>query len=179
MEALYCASMKSFISVTPIPSADTDLTRYAAVVNVSDSPGRAFSSPVPHFWFPIHETGFWGYHAFYGAAKVFDKFRDQGQILIHCHGGISRSPSVAFAIALSEFQSWVQAEEAFGYYGKRYGDAYRVELNRKRIPKDVVRFLIERKVHPTFSLGGLLTSIKSPDAFPPGCNRGHKGLIAA
>lgn len=152
------------IIVTAAPDSTTDLTQYAAVINVADSPCRLFNSPVPYFWFPIHETEPWGYSPFYGAAKVYDNFCQKGQILVHCHGGISRSPSVACALLVSSTIG-PKALRDLKDGGKRFAAAFDNEFRRGLIPSDIIRFLMARHANPSFSLHGLLAEIRSLGAY--------------
>ena len=56
---------------------------------------------MPSFWFPVAELSFWNYAPFYGVAKVYDSFKNK-RILIHCHAGKNRSPSIAYIVLKSE-----------------------------------------------------------------------------
>lgn len=139
---------------------------YSVVINVSDSPCLSFylsKKNIPNYWFPIHESGNWGYCPFYGTAKAYDFFTEtypEKKILIHCHAGVNRSVSIAYAILKSE-----------GFYDKEINEAigddsngtFYENLNLGHIPKDIIPFLVSRKENQNHYLSGLLKSINSPN----------------
>lgn len=156
--------------------------RYSAIVNVADSPCTAFTAsktyqnvgePIPYFWFPVHECGFWGYSAFYGAAHVYDTFAAPSgkTMLVHCHGGACRSPLISYAVLASN--GWTDEEMvgAFALFGSsrdgspRIAELFRTHIRKGCIPADVIEFLKARKEKPTFSIAGLLAHIDSPNLY--------------
>ena len=94
---------------------------YCVVINVSDSPCATFDyqkAGIPSFWFPIHEIKRWGYPPFFGTLKVVNEYyKGDKPVLIHCHAGANRSPSVAYAILLSKGYTPMEAEESLEYEG--------------------------------------------------------------
>ena len=146
-------------------SSISKLREFAAIVNVSDTSCLTFATQaegIPSFWFPIQETGAWGYAPFFGAAKVLDQFGKTEPVIIHCHAGVNRSYCVAYAIMLAEgadpskitFEPWHRASS--------YGSAlFQRNIKRGCIPKDIVEFLKARKTYPTYSILGLLGVINS------------------
>lgn len=146
-----------------------DLSQFAAVVNVSDTPCRLFAEaqPAPYFWFPIHECVFWGYAPFFGTAKVYDNYRDTGKAMyVHCHAGACRSPIMAYTILRAEGKTEADMVKDFPRYAgiERMFDLH---VDRGCIPEDIIPFLQARHLHPTYSIGGLLGVIKSPNLFIP------------
>ena len=128
------------LSVKP----DVAASFYCAVINVSDSPCATFDyqMKLPSFWFPIQEVSYWGYSPFYGALKVVNEyFKGDKPVLIHCHAGANRSPSVAYAILLSKGYSPEEAEQSLNYPGLSL--VFKRNIERKQIPKNIVEFLIK------------------------------------
>ena len=118
---------------------------YSAVINVSDSPCATFDyqkSGLPSFWFPINEIEFWGHSPFYGAIKIVNEYyKGDKPILIHCHAGANRSPSVAFAILLAKGYTVTEAEESLDY--PNISKVFSRNIERKHIPRNIIDFLIE------------------------------------
>lgn len=127
---------------------------YSAVINVSDSPCATFDyqkSGVPSFWFPINEIEFWGHSPFYGAIKVVNEYYEGDKpILIHCHAGANRSPSVAFAILLAKGYSVTEAEESLEY--PNISSVFSRNIKRKHIPTNIIDFLVEANKDEVTSL---------------------------
>ncbi len=49
-------------------------------------------------WFPLKETGFWGYEVFYWSKKILDDaFEKNKNVYLHCEAGANRSPCIAMA----------------------------------------------------------------------------------
>jgi hypothetical protein len=138
------------------------------MVNVSDTPGLLFQNPrVPYYWFPVQETGYWGYSPFFGAAKVYDHFKDSGKpLMIHCHGGVCRSPLVSYAINLAEGLTEQEMAADYSLY-KGFEEHFQVHMDRGCIPRDIVNFLKARKQEPEYSIIGLLAKIGSPNLYLP------------
>lgn len=155
------------IIISQQPAVTSDFSAFAAVINVADSPCRTFEVNGPSFWFPVHETGRWGYAPFYGAAKVIDHFREiKKPILVHCHGGVNRSPSVVYAILASDGLSdgeIVVRYPLFGLAGMH--EIYYRNVHNHCIERDTISMLAARHNYPTYSLCGLLGVIKSPNIF--------------
>jgi len=96
---------------------------------------------------------------FFGAAKVVDRYEN---VIIHCHAGVNRSKSVAYAILKAENMSDEQIAE---HINDDVSDLFN-KLNMNKwgfIPKDIIEFLKARKQHPTYSIAGLLQEIGSPN----------------
>lgn len=154
------------------PQTAEQLIHYSAVINVADSPCALFDSPVPQYWFPIHEVGYWGYEPFYGAAKVIDHYIEKEvkrPILIHCHAGVLRSPCVAYAIGESFYATGREFE--YGYLGGIFHETQEKTRNHIKeifdqkttegfIPPGVVDFLTKRFKWPHYSVAGLLEKAK-------------------
>lgn len=122
--------------------------KYCAVINVSDSPCATFDYQlhIPSFWFPINEIGQWGHSPFFGALRVVNQyFKGDKPVLIHCHAGANRSPSVAFAILLAKGYTVQEAEESLVY--PHIHEVFQRNVTRKHIPKNIVEFLQEANVN--------------------------------
>ena len=144
------------------------MDKYCAVVNVSDSPCLSLSDlPIKSFWFPVHETGKWGYSPFYGAAKVNDTLcTEQKSLIIHCHAGACRSPIIAYTILRAEGYTDAQIESINPAY-KGYSEDLGINIARGCIPADIITFLQARHKNPTYSIMGLLMEIDSPNKILP------------
>lgn len=152
--------LENVLSVQP----DIAATHYCAVVNVSDSPCATFDyqkSGVPSFWFPINEIGQWTHAPFYGTLRVVNEYyKGDKSVLIHCHAGANRSPSVAFAVLLAKGYTPEEAEESLNYANLK--DVFLRNIERKHIPHNVVEFLkIIEAGEPTISIAGGLRRIDS------------------
>jgi len=130
---------------------------YCAVINVADSPCATFDYQrhgVPSFWFPINEIGAWGHSPFYGALKVVNEYHKWGDkpVLIHCHAGANRSPSVAYAVLLAKGYTPLEAEKELDY--PELSGVFTRNIERKHIPSNIIDFLkeVERSNNPTLSL---------------------------
>lgn len=136
---------------------DVAATYYSAVINVSDSPCASFDyqMKLPSFWFPIHEIEHWGYQPFLAALRVVDHyFTGEKPILMHCHAGANRSPSVAYAILIAKGYTEKEAEDSLGYPNFRYSFQRNIELNH--IPKNLVDVLKFADKYKNYSLNSLL-----------------------
>ena len=131
---------------------------YCAVINVSDSPCATFDYQkecVPSFWFPINEIGVWGHYPFYGALKVVNEYyKGDKDVLIHCHAGANRSPSVAYAILLAKGYTPEEATVALNY--ESISKVFERNIVRKHIPKDIINFLQLCEKKPMYSIYGVL-----------------------
>lgn len=150
--------LDQLLSVQP----DVVSTFYSAVVNVSDSPCATFDYQlkVPSFWFPINEIGEWGYSPFFGTLKVVNEYWKEGKpILIHCHAGANRSPSIAMAIMIAKGYTTEEVEQSLQY--PELGRVYKRNRDRKHIPNNIVVFLREADKYPNESLHMILKRIDS------------------
>lgn len=132
---------------------------YCAVVNVSDSPCASFDYQlkVPSFWFPINEIDKWGHSPFYGTLRVVNHYwKGDKPVLIHCHAGANRSPSIAFAILLAKGYSWQEAEKALNY--ERLYWVFQRNIKRQHIPENIIEFL-KKADKSTDSLHGVLRTM--------------------
>lgn len=150
--------MDQILSVKP----DVAASYYCAVINVSDSPCASFDYQlkVPSFWFPINEIAQWGHSPFYGSLRVVNEyFKGDKPVLIHCHAGANRSPSVAYAILLSKGYTPQEAEESLGY--PNLTEVFKRNVERKHIPHNIVDFLVKAQepVHATTSLYSVLRNL--------------------
>lgn len=144
----YCLRMTS-------DNDPVDLTNISCIINVSDTPGLAYQKlPIPYFWFPIQESQKpWPYSAFYAVAKTYDSFKDKGDIVIHCHAGVCRSLITALALYLSE----VDKSSLLSV------DPLDSSLFLRHAPHNVVPFLQNRHAFPTYSVEGLVATIRKHD----------------
>ena len=129
--------LDKIISVKP----DIAASFYSAVINVSDSPCASFDYQlkVPSFWFPINEIAKWEYSPFYGAMKVVNEYwKGDKPILIHCHAGANRSPSIAYAILLAKGYTEDEAEKSLNYPDLR--EVFERNIDRGHIPKNIIKF---------------------------------------
>lgn len=140
-----------------------DFNQFAAIINVNDYYDHLFASPVPYYWFPIHEVHLWGYAPFYGSAKIFDHYKNNPKpILIHCAAGVNRSVTITYAILKSS--GWTDKEIKILYPND---PKFMFDFNVKRgyINPDVLEFLKKRHEFPTYSIMGLLNEIKSVNTY--------------
>ena len=150
--------LDQILSVKP----DVATSYYCAVINVSDSPCASFDYQlkVPSFWFPINEIAQWGHSPFYGSLRVVNEyFKGDKPVLIHCHAGANRSPSVAYAILMSKGYSPKEAEESLNY--PDLTEVFKRNIERKHIPHNIVDFLVKAQepVHATTSLYSVLRNL--------------------
>ena len=75
-------------------------------------------------------------------------------MLIHCHAGASRSPSVAYAILLAKGYTSEEAETSLEY--RDLSEVFVRNIERKHIPKNIIEFLETAEMHPELSLYGVL-----------------------
>lgn len=136
---------------------------YCAVINVADSPCATFDyqkEGIPSFWFPIKEIGAWDYYPFYGTLKVVNEYyKGDKPILIHCHAGANRSPSVAYAILLAKGYTSQEAEESLQYEG--FSKIFTRNIKRNHIPDNIIDFLKKcgERYFETASLHGVLANL--------------------
>lgn len=141
-----------------------DFNDYSAIINVTDSPYYLFESPVPYYWFPIHETNQFGYAPFYGAAKVWDQYKKSNKpVLFHCSAGVNRSVSVCYAVLRSD--GITDKELDLLYPTKYIQSTYNLNIKKGFVFEDTIKFLVARHEFPTYSIGGLLISIQSPNCY--------------
>lgn len=130
--------LDNILSVQP----DVISEYFCAVVNVSDSPCATFDYQlkIPSFWFPINEIAQWGHSPFYGTLRVVNQYyKGDKPVLIHCHAGANRSPSVAFAILLAKGYTPKEAEESLKY--EDLTEVFARNIERKHIPANIIDFL--------------------------------------
>jgi hypothetical protein len=137
---------------------------YCAVINVSDSQCATFDyqrAGLPSFWFPINEIGKWGHSPFLGALRVVNEYYKEGDkpVLIHCHAGANRSPSIAYAILLAKGYTAEEAELSLQYDG--LSQVFLRNVQRKHIPENIVEFLKLADKHPELSLSWCLRKMDS------------------
>jgi hypothetical protein len=145
--------LDNILSVKP----DVAASFYAAVINVSDSPCASFDYQLklPSFWFPIHEIEPWGYTPFLAALRVVNEFyKGDKPILIHCHAGANRSPSVAFAILKAKGYTDDEAAQSLKYTD--IAKVFQRNITMKLIPKNIIRFLEVAEKHQDRSMNGLM-----------------------
>ena len=149
--------LDNILSVKP----DLAANFYCAIVNVSDSPCATFDYQlkVPSFWFPINEIAQWTYAPFYGTLRVVNEYyKGDKPVLIHCHAGANRSPSVAFAILMAKGYTVEEAEKELSYDNLK--EVFFRNIERKHIPEKVIEFLkIIDAGEPTISIAGGLRRV--------------------
>lgn len=140
------------------------IDKYSCVVNVSDGVGvtMELQGKLPSFWFPVHECNWWGYAPFYGFAKVYDVYKSADKpILIHCHAGVNRSTSIAFCTLVADGYDITTAQNIID---RNYAmTTVQGNIDKGCIPIDICDFLKARYEYPTYSMQGLLQTIKSPN----------------
>lgn len=159
--------MKIFVHQEP--KADFSLIPFCAVINVADTPCRLFNSPVPVYWYPIQEMEFWSYGPFFFAGRIIDEYRGSDKpILIHCHAGVNRSASVAYAIYESDRQCGID-HNLMHVSGRDkrsfYSSTFENNIRKGHIPADIIPFLKARHEKPAYSLMGLIQHAGGPDGF--------------
>jgi len=141
--------LDNILSVQP----DVAASFYSAVINVADSPCATFDyqMKVPSFWFPINEIGKWGHSPFFGVLRVVNEYyKGDKPVLIHCHAGANRSPSIAYAILLAKGFTPQEAEASLNY--KNLSLVFKRNVERKHIPENIVEFLKISNNDPSLSL---------------------------
>lgn len=117
--------------------------KYCACINVSDSQCATFDLQemgMPAFWFPINEIGQWMHSPFYGALKVVNRYyKGDKPVLIHCHAGANRSPSIAYAVLRAKGYTIEEAEESLEY--DCLHEVFDRNVERNHIPKNIIEFL--------------------------------------
>ena len=78
-------------------------------------------------------------------------------MLIHCHAGANRSPSVAYAILRAKGYTPEEAEETLEYDG--LSQVFKGNVERKQIPKNAILFLKECLRDPSLSLRAALRQV--------------------
>ena len=150
--------LDNILSIKP----DVIASYYCAVINVSDSPCATFDYQlkVPSFWFPINEIGQWGHSPFFGTLRVVNEYyKGDKPVLIHCHAGANRSPSIAYAILLAKGYTPQEAEESLNY--EKLSEVFQRNIERKHIPKNIIEFLkmADEDTNTTTSLHMVLRNI--------------------
>lgn len=137
----------------PDSGSDNALKPYDVVISVNDAmPKHNFS---PSYWFPVDEmNNFWGYEPFFGVLRVVEKYYDKN-LYLHCAAGVSRSPSIAYAVLYSLYgDSW-------GQYIVTQSDPERFfKKNLRRIPINLIDFLRIAHLNPSYSLLGVKQRIE-------------------
>jgi hypothetical protein len=135
---------------------------YSAVINVSDTPCATFDyqkEEIPSFWFPIHEvSSFWGYMPFIATLRVVNEYyKGDKPILLHCHAGANRSPSVAYAILKTKGYTDKEATESLNYPDVDKVFDRNIILNL--IPPNLLEVMIQAEQHPTFGIDRLIMKV--------------------
>ena len=94
---------KLHVNRFPLPSEIIE-SKYDYIINVSDEYipqcyDAAVKSGIKYFWFPLSEiSGDMGINSIYGALQIlFIAEQENASVLLHCHAGSNRSPTVANA----------------------------------------------------------------------------------
>lgn len=146
-------ALDNVLSVNPAIAA----VAYCAVVNVSDSQCATFDYQphLPSFWFPINEIGQWGHGPFLGTLRVVNQyFKGDKPVLIHCHAGANRSPSIAFAVMVAKGYTIEEIEAQLNY--ESLHKIFHRNMERKHIPKNIIEFLQQADKEETMSLSAAL-----------------------
>ncbi len=145
--------LDQILSVKP----DVASSFYSAVINVSDSPCATFDYQLklPSFWFPIHEIEPWGYTPFLATLRVVNEYyKGDKPVLIHCHAGANRSPSIAFSILKAKGYTDDEAAKSLKY--PDIAKVFQRNITMKLIPKNILQFLAAAEKHQDRSMNGLL-----------------------
>jgi hypothetical protein len=143
------------ITVAKREESETNSHKYDAIINVSDSPTEGLLGTKDCFWYPINEMSNWGYGPFYWSKKVIDKcVWSNLYTLIHCDGGVCRSPLITVAWLYSTGHS--KAEIDFLMGSDSYTRDFKRMQNENRIPPHLSQLHQVMRDNPTFSLMGCL-----------------------
>lgn len=126
---------------------------YCAVINVSDSQCATFdyTGHIPSFWFPINEIKEWGHSPFFGTLRIVNQYyKGDKPVLLHCHAGANRSPSIAYTILLAKGYSPQEAEQSLEY--KDLTSVVNRNVERGHIPKNIIPILQVADTDSTMSL---------------------------
>lgn len=96
-------------------NASDNILNCNLVLSVTDTPPQVW---VPHLhWYPINEMSNWGYGPFFWMFHVMLAYHrpQKGPTLIHCSGGINRSPTLTAAWLLSQGENREYVEESLGH----------------------------------------------------------------
>ncbi len=111
------------IYITPTPKdglTKATADSFDAIINVCHSPEVLFDPSRPDqrtYWYPLNECGEWSYAYFSYMFSVLDFHFEQGhKIIVHCHAGAYRSPSIV--------RQWLR------YKGHTMEDAYNIAKGR-------------------------------------------------
>lgn len=100
---------------------------FDAIINVSCTECAFFYPSNPKqkmYWYPINESGHWGYGVFFFTKKILDFHHKKGdKIYLHCHAGIHRSPTI--------FIWWLVSQ------GHSVEEAICIELGSKATPERI------------------------------------------
>lgn len=129
---------------------------FCAVINLSDTPCGTFKlqGVIPSYWVPILEEKAWGYAALFATIRVVQEhYKGEKPVLIHCHAGMNRSPTVASAVMRAFGRSYKNVTDVLGS-----GCYTKVESNIRLgiLPKNTLEFLKYCVLYPTHSLQGVL-----------------------
>jgi hypothetical protein len=129
---------------------------FCAVINVSDTPCGSFKlqGKIPTFWVPIFESVAWGYSAMFMTIRVVQEYyKGDKPVLIHCHAGMNRSPTMAVLVMRAFGRDFTNVTQVLGA-----GNWGKVETNirTKTIPEDSLKFLEYCIRFPKHSLEGVI-----------------------
>jgi protein-tyrosine phosphatase len=89
------------ITISSHPHNNDELFKYDIIINVSDEFNEktfyfANKHDKGYFWFPMSECNSnAGLHSIYGALRILEICeQNKSKVLIHCHAGVNRSPSI-------------------------------------------------------------------------------------
>ena len=129
-------------------------SNYCAVINVADDPcaiPQFQEEHIPAYWFPIIEFGYWGYVPFFSTLRIALMYYEKNKnVLIHCHQGAHRSPIVAYTILRALGSSAEDAASQLEY--KELPIIFQRDIDKRRIPGDIIEFLQVAICNPLMSL---------------------------
>lgn len=115
---------KILITCDPLDGMTEETARSIdAWFNVSDSPCNTLKQPpwkTLMYWYPIRECGYWDYDPFYYFKKIMDDLvfnKKLKKILVHCHAGACRSPTMVYFWLCSHY-GWRESAKML-YPGER------------------------------------------------------------
>lgn len=121
---------KLIVSRFPLPDRIRK-SDYKYIINVSDEyinycHDVAMECNIKYFWFPMNEcVGHIGINSLYGALQIlYEAEQEEAKVMLHCHAGANRSPTVADAYYFMRTKQHFEAKrnvEMEDYFDKMLG----------------------------------------------------------